>query len=180
MRICIYGASSDDIDSVYFTEMKKLAKELAKNGHSLVFGGGASGMMGAGAEGFKEENGKIYGIAPEFFHVPGILYAECTELIATKTMRERKQRMEEMSDIFIATPGGIGTLDELFEIMTLRQLKQHNKPIILYNINEFYSPLLTFMENLAKDGFMRSNAEENLFSVCREPKEVIHILENME
>ena len=120
MNICIYGASSELIDAKYMEETEKLSRVLASNGYGLVFGGGAQGLMGAAARGFKAMNGEIIGIAPTFFmNVDGILYDQCTQFIYTETMRERKQLMEEHADAFLVTPGGIGTFEEFFEILTL-------------------------------------------------------------
>lgn len=178
MNICIYGASSDEIDEIYFSEVEKLARALGKEKHTLVFGGGTHGMMGAAARGFYEEGGKVIGVAPSFFHQPGVLFEHCEELIATETMRERKQIMEERSDAFIAVPGGIGTLDELFEIMTLRQLSRHKKPVIIYNINGFYDTLLAFLKELEDGKFMRSESDKYTYSVCSTANEVIQILKS--
>ncbi len=175
MNICIYGASSETIDQSYLKEMERLARTLAKEGHSLVFGGGNRGMMGAAARGFHTEGARIIGVAPSFFSLD-ILYQHCTQLILTDTMRERKQKMEELSDVFLAAPGGIGTYDEFFEILTLRQLHQHEKQVILYNINGFYDRLLSFLEEITEKNFIRT--EENIFHVCTTPEEVLKYLEN--
>ncbi|HOO80095.1 MAG TPA: TIGR00730 family Rossman fold protein [Lachnospiraceae bacterium] len=174
MKICIYGASSNTIPQIYFEETGKLAAALAKTGHALVFGGGCGGMMGECARRFDEEHATIIGIAPGFFHEPGVLYENCTQLIRTDTMRERKQKMEELSDVFIAVPGGFGTFDEVFEIITLRQLQQHEKPVILYNINGFYDPLIVFIEKIKADNFIRGGG--NYFQVAATPQEVLDIL----
>jgi uncharacterized protein (TIGR00730 family) len=117
------------------SETQELGRVLAQKGYTLVFGGGAQGLMGAAARGFKEMNGRIIGIAPTFFmNVDGVLYDQCSQFIYTETMRERKQLMEEHSDAFLVTPGGIGTFEEFFEILTLKQLGRHTKPILIYNI----------------------------------------------
>ena len=104
----------------------------------LVFGGGAQGMMGAAARGVRDGGGSIIGVAPDFFDVDGVLFPDCTEFIYTKTMRERKQILEDSSDAFIITPGGFGTLDEFFEILTLKQLERHNKAIVVLNVAGYY------------------------------------------
>ena len=109
MNICVYGASSNDIDRSYIEETEYLGREIAKRGHTLVYGAGANGLMGAVARGVYEENGTIIGVTPSFFNVDGILFENVSELITTKTMRERKQIMEDKADAFIVTPGGIGT-----------------------------------------------------------------------
>ena len=119
MNICIYGASSNEIDNIYIKYTEHLGQVMGKRGHNLVFGGGAKGLMGAAARGVVKGGGNVIGIAPSFFNVDGVLFEECSEFIYTDTMRERKLAMEEKSDAFIATPGGIGTFDELFEIKTV-------------------------------------------------------------
>ncbi len=153
MKICIYGSASNDIDPHYIEVVEELSKELAKRGHSLVFGGGANGLMGAAARGFYAENAEITGVVPKFFNVDGILFEEC-EMIRTDTMRERKQKMDDLADAFIATPGGIGTLEELFEIYTLKQLGQSKKPLIVFDINGYYKPLRALLENCVEGNFM--------------------------
>lgn len=115
MNVCVYGASSNDIDRSYIEETEYLGREIAKRGHTLVYGAGANGLMGAVARGVYEENGTIIGVTPSFFNVDGILFENVSELITTETMRERKQIMEDKADAFIITPGGIGTLEEFFE-----------------------------------------------------------------
>ena len=121
MRICVYGAASPTIDPHYIEEGERLGREMIKRGHSLVFGGGGNGMMGAAARGAKQENGYILGVVPKFFDEEEVekLCDFCNELVMPDTMRERKQIMEDNSDAFIVTPGGIGTYEEFFEILTL-------------------------------------------------------------
>ena len=119
MKICVYGAASSEIDQSFIEAGKELGRKMVERGHSLVFGGGSNGMMGAVARGVDEANGNIIGIAPAFFETEGsegISYKNCTEFIHTETMRERKRLLDEKSDAFVITPGGIGTFDEFFEI----------------------------------------------------------------
>ena len=177
MNICIYGASSNIIDKTYILETELLGKEMALRGHSLVYGGGGEGLMGAAARGFHENNGKIIGVAPSFFKVDGVLYAHCDEFIYTENMRQRKEIMENKSDAFVVTPGGIGTFDEFFEIYTLRQLCRHNKPIAIYNINGYFNPLLEMLEKAVEQRFMKS-ASTQLFGVFDSPAELCDYLEN--
>ena len=112
MKICVFGASSRDLEQGYFDEAFALGAELARRGHTIVFGGGASGLMGATARGAKSQGGRLIGIAPKFFDEPGILDKDCDEMIFTETMSERKKAMEDMSEAFITLPGGIGTFEE--------------------------------------------------------------------
>ena len=117
MNICIYGASSAELEQIYYEKTEELGRMMSKRGHGLVFGGGTTGMMGAGARGVDAEGGYILGIAPRFFDKPGVLYENCSEFIFTETMRERKKLLEERSDATIVTPGGIGTYEEFFEML---------------------------------------------------------------
>lgn len=153
MKICIYGSASNDINQHYMDIVEELGKKLAKRGHSLVFGGGANGLMGAAARGFHSENAEITGVVPRFFNVDGILFEPC-EMIRTDTMRERKQKMDDLADAFITTPGGIGTFEEFFEIYTLKQLGQSRKPLVVFDINGYYKPLLTLLNNCVEGNFM--------------------------
>lgn len=154
MNICLYGAASDKIPQEYIEFVEKLGAEMAKRGHSLVYGGGAGGLMGAAARGVRSQKGEVIGIAPSFFDVDGILFEDCTELVYTDTMRERKALMEKRADAFVAVPGGIGTFDELFEIMSLRQLGRHTKPIAIFNANSYYSDIKNMMNKAVKEGFV--------------------------
>lgn len=154
MNICVYGAASTEIDESYVKATEILGEKLAKRGHNLVYGGGAGGLMGAAARGFVKGGGKVIGVAPTFFQVDGVLFEDCTELIYTETMRQRKATMEEKADAFIAVPGGIGTFDELFEILSLKQLGRHSKAVTLFNINGYYDSFKNLIENSVKERFM--------------------------
>lgn len=155
MNFCVYGAAGNDMNPDYIKETERLGQHMAQQGITLVFGGGAGGMMGAAARGVKEGGGSCIAVVPRFFHVDGILFENRTETIYTDTMRERKQIMEEKSDGFIVAPGGIGTMDEFFEIFTLRSLGRHNKPIALFNVKGFYDELLALLHKAEKSGFIR-------------------------
>ncbi|MBQ4568502.1 MAG: TIGR00730 family Rossman fold protein [Ruminococcus sp.] len=162
MKICVFGAASPKIDNVYIEKVEELGREMVKRGHSLVFGGGNNGLMGAAARGVMMEGGYIEGVIPSFFENEDIeeVFPHCDNIFETRTMRERKQMMEEMSNAFIIVPGGIGTFEEFFEIMTLRQLCRHNKPIALYNVSGYYNELNTMMKAAVEKGFVRSAMEE--------------------
>lgn len=154
MRLCLYGGARDTVQEVYINSAFDLGSELARRGHTLVFGGGDTGMMGAAARGVKRQGGKMLGIAPYFFNVPGELFPQCDDFLFTDTMRQRKQAMEDRSDGFIVLPGGIGTLDEFFEIFTLRSLDRHDKPVALYNVNGYYDELLAFLKKAESETFI--------------------------
>lgn len=175
MNICVYGAASSNIDKSYFDAAEKMGALIAEKGYGLVYGGGLFGLMGAAAKGAKKLGGRVTGVAPKFFKPDGVLYDECDEFIYTETMRERKQKMEELSDAFIVMPGGIGTMEEFLEIFTLRQLGRHNKPIAILNTNGYYGPLSAMLKKAVDDGFMR---EESLQAapVLATPEEVMAYL----
>lgn len=177
MNICVYGASSNDINEKYIGETENLGFIMAQRGHDLVYGGGANGVMGAVARGVTKGGGKVIGVAPTFFNVDGVLYDKCTKLIPTKTMRERKQIMEETADAFIMAPGGIGTYEEFFEILTLKQLSRHNKAIAVYNVGGFYDKLMDFLEYGIKEGFM-TPACHKLFKLFDNAEEMLSYIES--
>lgn len=151
MKICIFGASSAALAQVYYDAAFELGAKLAERGHELIFGGGRSGLMGAAARGVTSKGGRMIGIAPGFFDEPGILYRGCTEIILTESMRDRKKVMEDMSDAFAVLPGGIGTFEEFFETLTLKQLGRHAKGIAMLDVNGYYSRF---------DEMMRFSVEE--------------------
>ena len=177
MNICIYGASSNEIDKSFIDAGEQLGAAIATKKHSVIFGGGASGLMGAVARGAKSKNGTIIGISPSFFNVDGILYSDCTEMIFTKTMRKRKQLLEEKSDAFIITPGGVGTFDEFFEIFSLRQLGVIQKPIVIFNTNGYYNSLFDMLNNTIDKYFMPSTNMDLLF-ITDDPIEAVTYIEN--
>jgi len=177
MKICVYGASSNVISNEYIERVELLGTELAKNGHSLVFGGGANGLMGAAARGFYEENAEIVGVVPSFLNVDGMLFDKCTELICTETMRERKKILEDSSDAFIVTPGGVGTFDEFFEIITLKQLGRHAKPIVIFNVNGYFDELQKLMEKACSEKMVAEKSLQ-LYKITEDINEVVSYLEN--
>lgn len=177
MNVCIFGASSATLDEVFYADAQRLGEKLAANGHTLVFGGGREGLMGAVARGAAAKGGKIIGIAPKFFDEPGILYEGCTEMIFTDTMRERKQLMEEKSNACIVLPGGIGTYEELFEILTLKQLGKTHRAIIFLNTDAYYAPLMALLEHTAERRFMSKKCL-GLFGVAETPEAAIKALES--
>ncbi len=172
MKICVFGASGDNLDSVYFEAAFNTGREIARAGHTLIFGGGNGGLMGACARGVSSLNGDIIGIAPRFFDEPGVLYRECTDFIYTDTMAQRKKLMEDRCDAFIVLPGGIGTFEEFFEALTLKQLGQMCKPIAVLNTAEYYNSLLRALDTAVEGGFL-SRACLSLFTVCGKPGEAV-------
>ena len=162
MELCLFGAASDAVPSVYITQTESLGEAMAARGHSLLFGGGSTGMMGAAARGVHRCGGRVIGVAPSFFDKPGILSELCDELILTETMDERKAIMENRADAFIVAPGGIGTLDEFFEVFTLRSLGQLDKPVVLFNIDGYYDELLAFLKTMEEQHFIQPALWEHL------------------
>lgn len=177
MKICVYGAASASIDKQYIDAAERLGELIAKRGHSLVFGAGASGMMGGAARGVYRHGGEIIGVVPTFFNVDGILFDHCTELIRTETMRERKQVMEDSSDAFIVSPGGIGTFEEFFEILTLKQLGRHEKPIVVLNINSYYDSMISMLDFSVSGNFL-TDACKKLFYVTDSEADALDYIEN--
>ncbi len=145
----------------------------------MVFGGGANGMMGAVAKGVFEKSGYILGIIPHFFKEGGeeVSFKNCTDYIYTDTMRERKRELQERSNAFIVTPGGIGTLDEFFEILTLKQLGRHNKPIAIYNINGFYDELDEMMDKSIEKKFITQDCKD-LYCIFNDLDKMLEYIEN--
>lgn len=166
MRICVYGAASPIIDPEYMVLVEQMGKEMVNRGHSLVFGGGCNGLMGAAARGVRSAGGHILGVIPKFFDEENVeaICDFCDELIQPNTMRERKQIMEANADAFIVVPGGIGTFEEFFEILTLKQLCRHNKPIAIYNLKGYYDDINHAMEQAMKKNFIRDNCKELYFT----------------
>ena len=159
MNICLFGAASALIDTDYMKAVEELGEMMAKKGHTMIYGGGATGLMGAAARGMSRVPGrKIIGIAPKFFNTEGILYKQCSEMIFTETMRERKALMEEKADVFLMVPGGTGTFEEFFEVLTLNQLGQMHKPIAVYNINGYFNDLYELLEHMLQTGLTQREA----------------------
>lgn len=176
MRICIYGASSAELEKIFYTEAGDCGRLIASRGHSLVFGGGKNGLMGAAATGAHACGGEIVGIAPRFFDEPGILFESCTEFIYTDTMRERKKLMEEKSDACLVLPGGIGTFEELFEMLTLKQLWQNERAIALLNTDGYFDCLDTLLRSACEKGFVPESCLE-LYRLCDTPAEALDYIE---
>jgi uncharacterized protein (TIGR00730 family) len=177
MNICVFCASSSSIAPEFFDAAKELGTLIAKNGHTLVYGGGSGGLMGAVANGALDNGGHVIGVAPKFFEEPGVLLKDSCEFIFTETMSERKDIMIDMADAFICLPGGIGTFEEFFEVLTLKQLGQHAKSISLLNTRDYYDDFNSMMAVTAKRGFM-SMACLDLYKLCHSPAEAIaHCLE---
>lgn len=179
MKICIFGAASAHIDEIYIKKVEELGKLLAERGHSLVFGAGGTGLMGAAARGYKAGKGYIHGVIPHFFREESVelIYDSCDEITYTENMAERKRTMEDLADAFIITPGGVGTFEEFFEVLTLKQLARHSKPIAIFNIDGYYNDLESFMQTAAKRRFITFDTTA-LYKYFDGADEIIDYIEN--
>ena len=176
-RLMAYAKASAELKKIYYEKTEELGQLMGKRGHGLVFGGGKEGLMGAAARGVDREKGYILGIAPRFFDQPGVLYEHCTEFIFTENMRERKHLLESRSDATIVVPGGIGTYEEFFEILTLKSLGRIDRPIVLYNIQGYYDSMRALLEYTAGEKFMA----RDVVDMCRfmkDPEEILDYIEN--
>ncbi len=172
VNVCVYGAASQKIHPDYLKEAQQLGRLIGQAGLGLVFGGGATGMMGACAGAAHQVGGRIIGIAPHFFNQEGVLFPHCTEMIFTDTMRQRKEKMELLSEAFIMTPGGIGTMEEFFEILTLKQLGRMNKPIAVLNTKGYYDSLKDLLHHCVEQDFLEPEGLE-LFQMYGSPQELM-------
>jgi len=172
MRICVYAASSQMCDRAYHDAAVRLGGLLADAGCTIVYGGGGVGLMGALANGALSKGGKVIGVIPRFMTEVEWQHPGIADLEVVEDMRERKHRLLTNSDAVVALPGGCGTLEELFEAITLKRLGLYFSPIVLLNTADFFSPLQTFMQQVIRERFM--NAEhEHMWSLVNTPEEVL-------
>lgn len=158
--ICIYASSSSIIDEHFFELAAVLGREIAVRNDVMLFGGGVIGLMGAAARSVHQNGGKVIGVIPKALNLKGVVYESCDELIETPGLRERKAIMDLRSDAFIALPGGYGTLEELLEIITLKQLKYHDKPVVILNSKGFYDSILQQFETIIDEKFAKPECRE--------------------
>lgn len=175
MKICLFGAGSKSIDQKYVDIGYKLGEAIAKNNHTLVFGGGNDGLMGAVARGVSDNKGEIIAIFPEWMNEYEDLFIACDKQILTNGMDDRKKKFIENADCILVTPGGIGTLDEFFEVLTLKKLNVHDVPIIIFNINNFFDRMLDMLNEMIEECFVDS-ANNNLFIVTSTIEETLEYL----
>ena len=166
--ICVFCASSESVDNNYKKIAKELGREIGKKGIDLVYGGASIGLMGCIARGAHEEKGNVIGVLPQFFRSKDIEYHDADELIVTKDMRERKAKMDERSDAFIVLPGGIGTLEEAMEILSMRQLNLTDKPLVFINSNGFYDNLNKTFDVMIEQKFAKENIRK-MFAMTPDP-----------
>lgn len=179
MNICVYGAASTKIDKKYVEAVEALGRRIAERGHNLVFGAGGSGLMGAIARGVHEKGGRVTGVIPTFFLEQDIeiVFPECDEVIYTRDMRDRKEKMEELADAFVTVPGGVGTFEEFYEILTAKQLGRHVKPIALFDIDGYYDKLQEMMEHSIETKFINEECRV-LYTLYSDADEMLDAIEN--
>jgi uncharacterized protein (TIGR00730 family) len=153
--VCVYSSSSRSVDQVYVDAARALGNGLAARGDTLVYGGASVGLMGELARAATAAGGRVVGVIPQSLVDREVAYREADELVVTTSLRDRKAEMERLSDAFVALPGGFGTLEEVIEILTLRLLELHDKPVVFANIAGFYDPLLALFERLYDARFAR-------------------------
>ncbi len=176
MNVCVYCASSTRISPAYAEAAENLGRLLAEKGHALVYGGGNVGLMGHIARAVHAAGGHVYGVIPAALHArEGIAYGLADELVVTDTMQERKKLMFTRADGFVVLPGGIGTLEEFMEVLTLRALGYHNKPIALLSTDGFYDTLMAFFGQLGTEGFLRDDLLQ-LFHLVSTPEEALAVI----
>ena len=170
--VAVYSASSDAVDKVYIDAAVRLGELLAKNNITCINGGGNLGLMGAIINSTLLHGGHVKGVIPQFMVDSGWCHSKLSEQIVTQTMHERKQKMAELSSAVIALPGGVGTLEELLEIITWKQLGLYKHPIIILNINNYYSSLIAMFDNMIEQNFMHKRYRE-MWKVVNTPEEAI-------
>lgn len=178
--VCVYCGSSNYVDEAYKHAAKQTGHLLATAGLEIVYGGGNVGLMGITADAALAAGGRVIGIIPDHIQKFEVDHTGLTELHVVDSMHTRKRMMVERSDAFIVLPGGIGTLDEMFEIITWRQLQLHAKPVIIVNINGFWDPLLALMDHMQNTGFMRKpnlpGASSQLYQIVNDVESILPLL----
>ena len=176
---CVYGGASDRISPSVISEVETLGKIIHQNGFCLVYGAGATGCMGAAARGVNENGGYVMGISPHFINEFESIYP-CDNTVMVDTMAERKTLMEKHADIYFVVPGGIGTMDEFFQVLTLKYLKRITEPILIVNIDGFYTSLLNFINDMVNRGAVVPDVY-NLFQVINniDENEISSILQKI-
>jgi len=177
-RIAVYCGSSKGIDPIYENEAKVLAALLIKNDYGLVYGGGSIGLMGVLADEMMAQGGEVIGIIPKKIYDWEVGHTGITKLVVVRDMHERKARMAKLADGFIALPGGIGTLEEIIEILTWKQLGYHQKPCVIVNTNGYYDPLIAFLDQAIYSGFLKDKFRNDLL-IANNADEAINEMINL-
>lgn len=175
--ICVFCASSQSVEEIYREVATDLGRRMGRNGIGLIYGGGAIGLMGCVARGVHEADGNVVGVLPRFLIDKGIDYEKADELIIAKDMRERKSIMDQRSDAFIVLPGGIGTLEEGMEILSMKLLKLTRKPLVFLNTNDYYRDLTAFFEKMIRLNFAKPEITD-LFALEPDPESALQFVMN--
>ncbi len=175
--LCVFCGSRKGDDPAHADAARALGREMARRRVRLVYGGGRIGLMGIVAEAVSDGGGQVTGVIPDFLMQLEVGNTQAGELIITESMHTRKAKMFELSDAMIVMPGGIGTLDEAFEIITWKQLRQHDKPIVLVDINEYWKPFQALVDSIITGGFAHEKVNE-LFTVVDKVDDIFPALEN--
>lgn len=178
-RVTVFCGSSFGTEDIYKSQAILLGEKLAKHQIELVYGGANVGLMGAVADGVLNNGGKAIGVLPNFLKSKEIAHENLTELILVETMHERKTKMNELCDGVIALPGGFGTLEEFFEMLTWAQLGLHKKPIAILNIDGFYDALMLFVQTMVDKGFLKE-INKNMILISDNIEELIEMMKNYE
>ncbi|MBA5779382.1 TIGR00730 family Rossman fold protein [Stappia sp. F7233] len=174
--VCVYCGSGTGKNPAYETAAVELGREIARAGLKLVYGGGSIGLMGAVAGAALQSGGHVTGVIPRFLKEREVMMERVTELVVTEDMHERKRIMFERADAFVALPGGIGTLEEVVEMMTWGQLGRHRRPVILANIGDFWNPLERLLQHMQDEAFIRPGFEVD-YHMCDRIAEVVPALQ---
>ncbi|HEX7976272.1 MAG TPA: TIGR00730 family Rossman fold protein [Anaerolineales bacterium] len=175
--ICVYCGSSDKLHPDYLEAARLMGEAIAGRGYRLVYGAGGTGLMGAVADGALAAGGEVTGVIPGYINTPKLAHAGLTRLEVVDTIHQRKARLVELADAFIALPGGYGTFEEFFEILTWAQIGLHSKPIGLLNVRHYYDPLLGMVEHARQEGFIYDE-HQGLFATAEQPQMLLEMLEN--
>jgi uncharacterized protein (TIGR00730 family) len=173
--IAVYCGSSDRIEEVYLSAARELGGAAAEQGIKVIYGGGSTGMMGAVASAAMDAGGEVIGIIPEMFDTPQLALTSTSEYIVTPDMHTRKAKIADLAEGYIALPGGFGTLEEFFEILTWAQIGLHSKPIGLLNVNGFFDTMLNFLDEVQVKGFSYKR-HSKLFSAVSESEKLLEIM----
>ncbi|NOY98019.1 MAG: TIGR00730 family Rossman fold protein [Chloroflexi bacterium] len=169
--ICVYCGSSDNVHPDYLAAARQMGATLTQRGLRLIYGGGKTGLMGAVADGAIQAGGEVIGVIIPSMNTPALAQIGLTRMDVTPSMHARKARMHELADGFVALPGGFGTFDELFETLTWAQIGEHNKPVGLLDVRDYFQPLLKMIEHAEKEGFIFSEHREGL--LCKPDPEAL-------
>lgn len=178
MNVAVYCGSQNGKNPIYVKKAKELGETLAKKGFGIVYGGSRLGLMGEVANSALAKNGKVIGVMPEQLKIREIVHSQLTEIHYVNSMHERKKKMADLADAFVALPGGCGTLDEYFEAFTWAQIGLHQKPVLLYNINNFYEALIKHFQLMIDEGFIRKE-QAGILKVANTIDELIQLLEQI-